>query len=98
MDYLLLMLKYKWSVILIVGISGIAAFASTYIVPQTYEAEAWILPPDRLSSYGLLERFSSGFAIQMLKEVENPSVDLIQNFLESRRLAERLASDSAIHH
>jgi hypothetical protein len=40
---------------------------------------------------------NSGYALDLLKEIENPSVDLLQNILESRSLAERLARDSAIH-
>jgi len=96
LDYLQLVLKYKWAVVSIVFVCGVVALASTYMVPQVYQASAMLLPPDRLSSFGRLSKFSSGFAIQMLKEVENPSVDLLQNILESRQLNERVLADSAI--
>jgi tyrosine-protein kinase Etk/Wzc len=97
LDYLQLVLKYKWTVTLIVFACGVVALASTFMVPQVYQASAMLLPPDRLSSFGRLSRFSSGFAISMLKEIENPSVDLLQNILESRQLNERVLADSAIY-
>jgi hypothetical protein len=97
LDYFQLVLKYKWTVVFIVGFCSVAALVLTYMVPQVYQSEAVLLPPDRLSSFSLLSRYSSGFALQMLKEVENPSVDVLQNIVESRRMGEYLIGDSELH-
>jgi tyrosine-protein kinase Etk/Wzc len=97
MDFVMLALSRKWGMLAIVFACGAFAFGTTYLVPQTFRAESMMLPPDRMSSYGLLTKLNSGFALDLLKEVENPSVDLLQNILESRSLSERLARDSTIH-
>jgi hypothetical protein len=96
MDFVVLVMSRKWTMLAITLFCGVFAVAVTYIEPQTFLGEASMLPPDRLSSSGLLSKFNSGFALEMLKEVENPSVDLLQNILESRTLDERLARDSTI--
>jgi len=96
MDFVVLLMARKWAIAGIVLFCGVAAVALTYMMPQTFQSQATMLPPDRLSSSGLLSKFNSGFALEMLKEVENPSVDLLQNILESRSLSERLARDSTI--
>jgi LPS O-antigen subunit length determinant protein (WzzB/FepE family) len=97
MDFVVLAMGRKWTMLAITLLCGFGALALTYMLPQVFMAQATLLPPDRLSSYNLLSKFKSGFALEMLKEVENPSVDLLQNILESRSLDERLAQDSAIH-
>jgi len=98
MDFVLLAMRYKRAIIAIVIFCGAAALGLTYIVPNTYSAETMLLPPDRISSSGLLSSLNAGGALKILKEVENPSVDLIQNILESEAVAERLARDSTVHH
>ena len=98
MDYLVLMARHKWAVFFFIVICGAAALGLTYILPYSFESEVMLLPPDRLSSSGLLSSLNAGGALKILKEVENPSVDLIQNLLESYSLADRLSRDSAIHH
>ncbi len=97
MDFVVLTLSRKWGMLLIVVCCVAFGVGITYFLPQTFRAESEMLPPDRLSSYGLLSKVNSGFALEMLKEVENPSVDLLQNILESRSLDERLAQDSMVH-
>ncbi len=97
MDYLLLIAKHKWAVLFILFVSGAAALGLTYIVPYSFESEVMLLPPDRASSAGLLAPLNASGALKILKEVENPSVDVIQNLLESEALSERLFRDSAIH-
>ena len=96
MDFVVLAMGRKWSMLAIVLFCGILAVGITFLEPQTFVGEASMLPPDRLSSSNLLSKFNSGFALEMLKEIENPSVDLLQNILESRTLDERLARDSTI--
>ncbi len=96
LDYLALVARHKWVAIALVLISGGVFLAATYVMPYTFEAETRILPPDRLSSSGLLSGLNAGYALKILKEVENPSVDLLQNILESRAVAECLAQDSLI--
>ena len=97
MDFVVLVVSRKWAMLLIVLSCAVFGVGITYFLPQTFRAESEMLPPDRLSSSGLLSKFNSGFALEMLKEVENPSVDLLQNILESRSLDERLARDSVVH-
>ncbi len=97
MDFLVLAMGRKWVMLGLTLFCGIGAFAMTYIVPQTFMAMGTMLPPDRLSSSGLLSKYNSGFALEMLKQLENPSVDLLQDILESRSLDEHLAQDSLIH-
>ncbi len=96
MDYLLLLAKHKWVVISLIVFCGAAALGITYIVPYSYELEVMLLPPDRLSSSGLLSSLNAGGALKILKEVENPSVDLIQDLLESYALSDRLSRDPTI--
>ncbi len=97
MDFVLLFMRRKWAMLAIVFFCGAAAVGISYVLPQTFQAKAELLPPDRASSSSLLSKLNAGFALEMMKEIENPSVDLLQNILESRSLAERLARDSAIH-
>ncbi|HEY3874880.1 MAG TPA: Wzz/FepE/Etk N-terminal domain-containing protein [Candidatus Kapabacteria bacterium] len=97
MDFLVIFARRKWMIIGLTVFCGVLAVALTYFVPQTFQSEAKILPPDRISSTGLLSKYNAGYALELLKEIENPSVDLLQNLLESRTLAERLARDSSVH-
>jgi tyrosine-protein kinase Etk/Wzc len=97
MDFVVLLMSRKWGMLCITLACAAFGLGITYILPQTFRAESEMLPPDRISSSGLLSKYNSGFALEMLKEVENPSVDLLQNILESRTLEERLARDSTIH-
>ncbi len=96
MDYLLLLSKHKWLVLSLIFVTGGLFLAGTYFVPQSYQATALILPPDRASTAGMLSNLVEGSALSILKQVENPSVDLLQNLLESRSMAERLAIDPVI--
>jgi len=96
LDYFALVARHKWAVSLIVLVSGCLFFAASYCVPYEYQADSMLLPPDRLSSSGMLSGYMSGYAIKILKEVENPSVDLLQNIIESRSMDSRLAEDSLI--
>ncbi|HET6400460.1 MAG TPA: hypothetical protein VFH95_03590 [Candidatus Kapabacteria bacterium] len=98
MDYLLLVSKYKWVVVSLIILCGVLALGLTYIVPYSFQSDAMLLPPDRISSSGLLSSLNAGGALKILKEVENPSVDLIQNLLESYALSDRLTRDSAVYH
>ena len=97
MDFVVLMMSRKWGMLSIMLGCAIFAVGITYFLPQEFRAKSEMLPPDRISSSNLLSKFNSGFALEMLKEIENPSVDLLQNILESRTLAERIARDSSIH-
>src|SRR4051812_14879069 len=82
LDYLGMVARHKWAAISLVVFSTVLFFIGSYCVPYEYEAQSMLLPPDRLSSSILLPGVTSGYAIKILKEVENPSVDLLQNILE----------------
>ncbi len=96
MDFLVLFARQKWAMFGITLLSGVLAVALTYFVPQSFQSRAELLPPDRISSSNLLTKYNAGYALELLKEIENPSVDLLQNLLESRSLAEHMARDSSI--
>ncbi|MFI5201393.1 MAG: hypothetical protein ACHQNE_03305 [Candidatus Kapaibacterium sp.] len=98
MDFLLLLAKHKWVVGSLIMLGGVLALGLTYVVPFSFKADAMLLPPDRFSSSGLLSSLNAGGALKIMKEVENPSVDLIQDLLESYALSDRLSRDSAIYH
>src|ERR1700733_9186263 len=66
MDYVLILAKYKWLVILTTFFSGAIGLAFTYIVPNSYESESMLLPPDRTSSSGLLSALNAGGALKIL--------------------------------
>lgn len=97
LDYVAFLLKRKWFVIGCVFFTTAAFLGASYVMPYTYTAQARILPPDRLSSAGLLSSLNASGALRMLKEIENPSVDLIQNLLESRAVTEAIIRDSSMH-
>lgn len=98
MEFLLRVARHKWAVASIIVVSAVIALGLTYVVPYSFQAEVMLLPPDRISSSGLLSSLNAGGALKILKEVENPSVDLIQNLFESYALADRLTRDSVIRH
>ncbi|HWF43806.1 MAG TPA: hypothetical protein VG537_04100 [Candidatus Kapabacteria bacterium] len=96
MDYFVLLARYKWGVLLTFFLSTFLLLLATYFVPCSFTAESLILPPDRASSAGLLAAQDAAGALKIMKESENPSIDLLQNILESRTMATMLARDSAI--
>jgi tyrosine-protein kinase Etk/Wzc len=96
MDYLLVLLRHKWGVISTFLISSVLFVAITFYVPYSYESKSVFLPPDRASSAGMLAAEHASGALKILKAVENPSVDLLQNLLESRAMSSKLAKDSII--
>jgi LPS O-antigen subunit length determinant protein (WzzB/FepE family) len=96
LDYVRILLVHKRIVSALILLTGAAFLAVTYMMPYTYEATGRLLPPDRLSSSGLLSALNASGALKILKEVENPSVDLLQNLLESRTLATMLSRDSVV--
>ena len=96
MDYMLHVSRYKWSVCFVFSLTTALFLGSTYVIPQSYQTQSWILPPDRSSAAGMLSNIVEGSALSILKQVENPSVDVLQNFLESRELDEHLAADGAV--
>ncbi|MDP4200974.1 MAG: hypothetical protein Q8922_13075 [Bacteroidota bacterium] len=96
LHYLEHVARHKWVAMFLVIAFGAAFLAATYIMPYTYTTFARLLPPDRLSSSGLLSSLNASYALTMLKEIENPSVDLMQNLLESRFVSDRLTQDSVV--
>lgn len=97
LDFLTMLARVKWTAISFIVAGAAIAIVLTSTLPFVFESRAVLLPPDRSSSSGLLQRFrSSGGALKMLKAVENPSVDLLQNLLEARDVAVRIGEDSAI--
>ena len=96
MDYLIMVAKHKWVVILCVVAGGLVGYWLPSQVPWQFDARSLMLPPDRASSSDLLNKFNAGGAMKMLKMVENPSVDLLENIAESRGVCRRVAQDSMI--
>ena len=98
MDYLLVLSRHWWGVVLTFLVSSVLFVAVTFYVPYSYETESLLLPPDRVSASDMLLAEHASGALKILKAVENPSVDLLQNLLESRAMSSMLAKDSAIRH
>src|ERR1051325_8051523 len=96
LDYLAYLFRRKWLVIGCVLLGAAGFLGASYIMPYTYTAQARLLPPGRMASAGLLNSLNASGALRILKEIENPSVDLIQNFIESRTMGEIVARDSTI--
>src|SRR4051812_40986203 len=88
LDYLTFLFKRKWVVVGCVLLCASGFVGVSYIMPYTFASQARLLPPDRISSAGLLNTLNASGALRMLKEIENPSVDLIQNLIESKTIAE----------
>jgi uncharacterized protein involved in exopolysaccharide biosynthesis len=98
LDFLTILARVKWVVFGCILAGAAVAIVLTSTLPFVYESHAVLLPPDRISSSALgLNLKSSGGALKMLKAVENPSVDLMQNLLEARDVARRIGEDSAIN-
>jgi tyrosine-protein kinase Etk/Wzc len=97
LDYVAFLFRRKWLVLSCVLLFAAGFVGASYMMPYTYTSQVRLLPPDRLSSAGLLNSLNASGALLTLKEVENPSVDVIQNLLEARSVCSVVARDSAIH-
>ena len=93
----------RWKRIVLFGIGGALALALfSYTRPQVFEATATVLPPEQEGVGGLLSFLSSSSASSALSLLGgnfggSPTLDLFKTIIESRSVAEDVASDDAIH-
>jgi hypothetical protein len=81
--------------------TAILFFLYAKSLPVRYDATATVLPPERAGAGGMLAFLAnSSSAFDFLKSAtgaENPALDLFKTILESRSIAEDVASDSIVH-
>jgi len=97
LDYLALLARYRIAVLLLTFGLGALFFAFTYVMPFTFTAKVTLLPPEKQEAQGLLAFLAdAASSLNTMKSQENPSMDLFQNVLESRRFAEEVGKDPRI--
>jgi len=97
LDYFTMVARHRKAVILCTAVCALGLFVFTYLMPQTFEAQVTVLPPEKQAGVGSLMSFLAGSsALDMMKSQENPALDLFKNVLESRMLSEEVARDKRI--
>ncbi len=100
-DFWLLMLRSRKTLLMGTLLGGLLLFAYAKLTPETYEATATVLPPERSGSGGMLAFLAnSSSALDFLKSAggaENPALDLFKTIIDSRTIAEDVARDSVVH-
>jgi tyrosine-protein kinase Etk/Wzc len=98
LDYFTLVAQYRKTVLFTSLAVGLLLLGYTYLMPQTFDAQVTVLPPEKQSSVGNLMSFLAGSsALDLMKSQENPALDLFRNVLESRMLSEEVQKDPRIH-
>jgi tyrosine-protein kinase Etk/Wzc len=100
LDHFTLLAKYRKTVL--GTIFGTALFFAglSLVIKHEYQAETSLLPPEKQSMGGLMSILTGsggGGALDFMKGGENPAIDLFKNILDSRSLAEIVASDPRVH-
>lgn len=98
-DLLTKFARRKWALLGFIFGGGALFVAFTFIMPHEYSGLSTLIPPEKQSAErGLLSFLTgSGGALDILKAQENPALDMFENIIESRQVAEQVARDSAIH-
>ena len=94
LDYVIVLLKYKWLILGIVFVTGVAAIIISLMLPNIYRSEATIIPRQQeksatssaLSALGAL----SGMAGEMVGLGGGGDLDKFEVVLKSRELARRI--------
>jgi tyrosine-protein kinase Etk/Wzc len=98
MDFFTLLAKHKLAVILLTFLTGAGFLAFTYYMPQTFSGESTLIPPEKPGQSGLMSFLTGGSgALDLMKGMENPAIDMFKNVLDSRQLSEQVAKDTRIH-
>lgn len=96
MDYLTMMARHRVAVLGFTLGFGLFFFALTFLMRFTFTSTATLLPPEKQQLGGLMSFLAGSGALDIMKTQENPALDLFQNVLESRTLAEEVAKDARI--
>lgn len=89
--------RYRKRVAILVGASIIVFVGLTYLLPQHFEASSTALPPEKSGAGGMISALlSNSLAADFLKGTENPTLDLFKTIVESRNVAQEVASDPKI--
>lgn len=96
MDYLTMMARHRVAVVGFTLGFGLLFFAFTFLMRFTFSSTATLLPPEKQQLGGLMSFLAGSGALDIMKTQENPALDLFQNVLESRTLAEEVAKDQRI--
>ena len=99
-DWLMLLARSRKAVLGAAIATSIFFFVLTFILPHNYESTATVLPPERQGVGGMLSSLlsSNSSALSLLKggASDNPTLDLFKTIVESRSVAEDVASDRRI--
>lgn len=93
LDYLIVLARYRWSILTVVLGGTALALAYTFIMPQTYSASGVLFPPEKsqgINMSTLLQGNGAGFDLKALSQ--NSSSEVFARVLTSRSMA-----DSLIH-
>ncbi|MDP4200327.1 MAG: Wzz/FepE/Etk N-terminal domain-containing protein [Bacteroidota bacterium] len=100
-DFWLLLVRHVKLIILGAFLGGLVLFVYAKFLPETYQATATVLPPERSGSGGMLAFLANtSSAFDFLKNgagADNPTLDLFKTIVESRTIAEDVARDSIVH-
>jgi uncharacterized protein involved in exopolysaccharide biosynthesis len=97
LDLFTLFAKYKGLFISIVLVFGLGFFVITFLMPFSYGGLTTLIPPDKQSSGNQLLSFLSGSsALDLMKGMENPALDMFKNVLDSRTISEEIALDPQV--
>lgn len=93
----------RWRRIVILAIGGALLLGLfSYTRPQVFVATATVLPPEHEGMGGLLSFLSTSSAASAISMLggnigANPTLELFKTIIESRSVAEDVATDTAIH-
>jgi len=97
LDFLTLLAKYRFAIILITFLGGAGFVGYTYLMPQTFSGMTTLIPPEKQGQSSLLSFLSGASgALDMMKGAENPAMDMFKNVLDSRQLAEQISRDPRV--
>ncbi|HWF44228.1 MAG TPA: Wzz/FepE/Etk N-terminal domain-containing protein, partial [Candidatus Kapabacteria bacterium] len=98
-DWLLIFARSRTALLGWVFGAGLLFFLWTFVLPQTYESTATVLPPERQGVGGMISSLlGNSAALDLLKggASDNPTLDLFKTIVESRSVAEEVAQDPRI--
>jgi tyrosine-protein kinase Etk/Wzc len=98
-DWLLIFARNRSALFGWVFGAGLLFFFWTFILPQTYESTATVLPPERQGVGGMISSLlGNSAALDLLKggASDNPTLDLFKTIVESRSVAEEVAQDQRV--
>lgn len=87
-DYLLVLARYRWFLILVILGGGVLAAVYFTIARQSFTAGSTLLPPDKSEGLSLAALMKSGSALDIAGLSENTSAETFARIIQSRTLAD----------